>query len=164
MSKSSIYFFGELLENESYEKKFNSKSGEVIVVRLFTSSSIIDSYFSKIEIILKKLDTAIDATKKLIIDSCQKSGDYEDKMQEYMEYTLIDCLGNNVSDFSSEFHKRFGEIAPSDFADRLKLRSIQFSMQHGTVVFDYYYTELVDEVWAVNYDFNLNLIDMTCES
>lgn len=164
MSKFNIYFFGEISESESYEKNFNSKIGEVIVVRLFTDSPISDNYFSKMEMILRKLDEVIDSTKKLIIDSCQNGSTYEDKMQEYMEYTLIDCLENRVGDFSADFHKKFGEISVSDFVTCLKLRSIQFSMRHGTVVFDYHYSDLVDEVWAVNYNFDLNLIDMTCES
>lgn len=81
-----------------------------------------------------------------------------------MEYVLIDCMGNGVDDFIGDFGKRFEEIAAADFAARLRLRSIQFSVEYRSVVLDYYYTERSDEVWAVNYDLDLNLIDMTCES
>lgn len=58
-----------------------------------------------------------------------------------MEYVLIDCMGNGVDDFIGDFGKKFEEIFALDFASRLKLRSIQFSLEHDSVVFDYCYND-----------------------
>ena len=164
MSQYFIDFFGEVSKNESHERSLILDSGEEIIVSLFTDALSKDGLLSKIDIATKSLNTIINSSKNAIINSCQIDGVYEEKMKGYMEYVLIDCMGNDVDDFIGDFGKRFEEITAADFAARLRLRSIQFSVEYRSVVLDYYYTERSDEVWAVKYDLDLNLIDMTCES
>mgnify|MGYP000019334934 CR=1 FL=1 len=164
MSKFVVGVFGGVSKNERHERNLILESGEEIVVRLFTDDLSKCDLLSRIDGIIKSLNTIIDLSKNAIINSCGIDGIYEEKMKGYMEYVLIDCMGNGVDDFIGDFGKRFEEIAAADFAARLRLRSIQFSVEYRSVVLDYYYTERSDEVWAVNYDLDLNLIDMTCES
>lgn len=105
-------------------------------VRLFTDDLSKCDLLSRIDGIIKSLNTIIDLSKNAIINSCGIDGIYEEKMKGYMEYVLIDCMGNGVDDFIGDFGKRFEEIAAADFAARLRLRSIQFSVEYRSVVLD----------------------------
>ena len=163
-----ITLFGEVDDRDhggdSFDGQFTLRDGRQIEVQLYANLAQREDLLHKVDAIAQNLQQAIDHSAQEIARCCQPGGIYEEKMQEYLEFVLFECQGKSREDFSDDFQKPFGQISPQDFAAKLHLYGLSFSLKYNSVVFDYLYTEDVYELWVVTYDLDLNFIDMTVQS